>query len=184
MMSAHADVRLSAVASACAVVAAIVVAAAWTFQLIGGYEPCALCLWQRQPYYYGIPLALLAAAASAAGAPRWIGRGLLALFGAAMLIGFGLAVYHAGVEWRFWEGPSACAGGAAPGDVGAMLRSLEAGNRAPSCTDATWRFLGLSFAGWNAVASLPLALVAFATAVQRRATRAEKRESLVRRARA
>ncbi|WP_375198209.1 disulfide bond formation protein B, partial [Sphingobium sp.] len=36
--------------------------------------------------------------------------------------------------------------------------------RPPSCTEAAGRFLGLSFAGWNVIASLALALVAFRAA--------------------
>ncbi|MFT1629516.1 disulfide bond formation protein B [Vibrio cholerae] len=33
--------------------------------------------------------------------------------------------------------------------------------KAPSCNDAALRVLGLSFAGWNVIASLALAAVAF-----------------------
>jgi disulfide bond formation protein DsbB len=33
-----------------------------------------------------------------------------------------------------------------------------------SCTEAAWRFLGLSLAGWNAVISLALAALAAAAA--------------------
>jgi disulfide bond formation protein DsbB len=38
----------------------------------------------------------------------------------------------------------------------------------PSCDKAAGRFLGLSFAGWNAVASAVLAGIAFAGAFTRR----------------
>jgi disulfide bond formation protein DsbB len=39
-----------------------------------------------------------------------------------------------------------------------MLGQLESAH-APSCTEATWRFLGLSFAGWNAIISVVLAIL-------------------------
>ena len=45
---------------------AVVVGSALGFQYIGGYIPCALCLMQRQPYYYGIPVAILGALSAAA----------------------------------------------------------------------------------------------------------------------
>jgi hypothetical protein len=35
---------------------AAAVGTALGFQYIGGYIPCALCLLQRQPYYYAIPI--------------------------------------------------------------------------------------------------------------------------------
>ena len=44
-----------------AVAMAAVVGTALGFQYIGGYIPCELCLMQRQPYYYAIPIALLGA---------------------------------------------------------------------------------------------------------------------------
>ena len=36
---------------------AATVGGALGFEHIGGYIPCALCLMQRDPYYYGIPVA-------------------------------------------------------------------------------------------------------------------------------
>ncbi len=92
---------------------------------------------------------------------RLLAAGFFAMISLVMLYGAGLGVYHAGVEWRLWEGPAACASGAAaPASAGAMLESLQAGNIAPSCTEAVWRFLGLSFAGWNAIIAAGLALLA------------------------
>ncbi len=34
------------------------VGSALGFQHIGGYTPCALCLLQRDPYYYAIPVGI------------------------------------------------------------------------------------------------------------------------------
>ena len=140
--------------------AAVTILAALGFQHIGGYQPCALCLMQRLPYYLGVPVAL-AAVVSAGRAPRAVTAALFVVFGALMLYGLALAVYHSGVEWRFWEGPASCAAaGAAPETAGSVLDSLRSGVRGPSCTDAVWRFLGLSFAGWNVLISALLAALA------------------------
>jgi disulfide bond formation protein DsbB len=130
--------------------------AALGFEHIGGYLPCALCLMQRTPFYIGVPVATAAAAAVWFGASRSLLTLLFALFAALMLYSAGLAAYHSGVEWRFWEGPAACAASAEPGSVADLLTQLET-THAPSCTEATWRFLRLSFAGWNVLLSALLA---------------------------
>ena len=77
--------------------------------------------------------------------------------------GAALAAYHAGIEWQWWQGPQACAGGTGPSGT---LPDLS-GARIIRCDEAPWRFLGLSFAGWNAVISLLLAAIALNGARQR-----------------
>lgn len=144
------------------------VGGALAFQHIGGYIPCALCLLQRDPYYYGIPVGIAAILAASFRLPAWIVRGLLAIVGILMLIGAGMGVYHSGVEWGFWEGPATCATsvtGVAT-NAGSLLDDLNAFH-GPSCTEASLRVLGLSFAGWNVIASLALAAVAFIGATRK-----------------
>ena len=137
---------------------AAVILSALGFQYIGGYVPCALCLLQRWPYYAGVPIAALAVVSSLLNLPPAVTRGLFALATIAMLIGAGLGVYHAGVEWKFWEGPATCSTSvnAVTQNAGSLLDDINT-QHGPSCTDATLRVLGLSFAGWNVIASLVLA---------------------------
>jgi len=141
---------------------AATVGGALAFEHIGGYIPCALCLLQRDPYYYGIPVAVAAALSAAFGGPAWLTRGLIGLVGILMLVGAGMGVYHAGVEWGFWEGPSTCATTAqgVTQNAGDLLSDLNS-KHGPSCTEASLRVLGLSFAGWNVIASAILAAIAF-----------------------
>ena len=129
---------------------------AWGFQVIGGYVPCKLCLEQRIPYYVALPVALAALGAAVSGLPNRIVSLLMALTAAIFAVGVYLAVYHAGVEWRWWEGPPDCgATGATVNSTQDLLNQLR-GIRIVSCVDAPFRFLGLSFAGWNAVVSIML----------------------------
>ncbi|MBF9235098.1 disulfide bond formation protein B [Microvirga alba] len=148
------DVRQAALAIALG--AAATIGGALVFQHVWGYQPCKLCLMQRDPYYLGIPLALVTALLPA----RWgrIGLWLLALV---FIVSAGMGAYHAGVEWGLWLGPSDCGGpsGAGAGNVGDFLNQLEK-TRVVSCTQAAWRFLGLSLAGWNVLISLALAALA------------------------
>ncbi|MCF3641038.1 disulfide bond formation protein B [Rhizobium sp. TRM95111] len=152
----------TAVAALLAAGMAATVGGALGFEHIGGYIPCALCLLQRDPYYYGIPVALAATASAALGGPAWLTRGLLGIAGIMMLVGAGMGVYHAGVEWSFWEGPATCATSAqgVTQNAGDLLSDLNA-KHGPSCTEASFRLLGLSFAGWNVIVSLVLAAIAF-----------------------
>jgi disulfide bond formation protein DsbB len=141
---------------------AAVVGAALGFEHIGGYIPCKLCLEERIPYYAGVPVMLLAALASRSSAPGWITRVLLAVGGLLMTYGLALAVYHSGVEWSWWQGPTDCtAASTGPQSSASDLLATIDKVTPPACNEAAGRFLGLSFAGWNAVASLILAAIAW-----------------------
>ena len=146
----------------------LVIATVLGFEHLGGFIPCALCLEQRQPFYAAMPLAALGVAASAFAWPAWLGRTLLALCGALMVYSAFLGGYHSGVEWGWWPGPSDCAaaGNGISANVGDLLSDLS-DRRAPSCSEAAGRFLGLSFAGWNVLASLGIAAIALRGAMNR-----------------
>ena len=141
---------------------AAVVGTALGFEHIGHYIPCKLCLEQRMPYYVGIPLMALAALSASMRAPALLTRGLLVVGGLLMVWGLYMGVYHSGVEWGWWPGPTDCGAVAAPesGGSGGVLDALNT-VVPPSCDKAALRILGLSLAGWNAIASLVLAVVAF-----------------------
>ena len=103
-MTASLDLSRKASAGLLTLGMAATVGGALAFEHIGGYIPCALCLLQRDPYYYGIPVAVAALLSALFGGPAWLTRLLLAIAGIMMLVGAGMGVYHAGVEWGFWEG--------------------------------------------------------------------------------
>ena len=137
------------------------VGGALAFQHIGGYIPCKLCYEQRIPYYVGAPLTLLALLAALTPLPGVVSRVLLLGGAALMAYGLYLGVYHSGVEWAWWPGPTDCGMVVAPPDTGGngVLDSLNS-VIPPSCDEAALRILGLSLAGWNAIAALGLGLVA------------------------
>ena len=149
-------------------IAIAVIATALSFEHIGGYTPCPLCLMQRWAYYASIP-ALFVAMALSGEMPR-LAAVLFALVALAFLANAGLAAYHAGVEWKFWPGPDTCTGTAAlPKQAGDLLAGME--HDVVRCDEAAWRLFGLSFAGWNVFVSLglmSLASKAAAAAANRR----------------
>jgi disulfide bond formation protein DsbB len=142
------------------------IGAALFSQHVLGYVPCKLCLYQRWPYYVAIPIALALVLAPMSDAVR---RGGLAVLALIFLASAALGAYHAGVEWGFWLGPSDCGGAPPPAAsvMGDFLKQLET-TRVVSCTEAAFRVLGLSMAGWNAVVSLGLAAFAGVAASRRR----------------
>lgn len=140
---------------------------AWGFQLIGGYVPCKLCLEQRIPYYVGLPLALLALLVMLRETPaqgRLVVTVLLLAVAAVFAWGAGIGAYQAGAEWGFWAGPADCGGGGGMPDSAANMLNALRSTRVVSCTEASWRMFGLSFAGWNAVISAGVAVLALAGA--------------------
>lgn len=145
---------------------AVTVGTALGFQHLGGYIPCKLCLEQRIPYYIGIPVMALALASSLLKLPPLVTRGLLLIGALLMVWSVWLGAFHSGVEWGWWAGPTDCGAVAPFQGSGSLLDQLDL-VVPPSCDTAAGRFLGLSFAGWNVVASLALALIASVAALRR-----------------
>ena len=129
---------------------------AWVFEF-AGFAPCELCLMQRFAYYAAVPLSLLFLIIGQNN-PRLL-RGGLVLLGLIMLASCIFGIYHAGVEWKFWQGPTTCTGG---GDFKGGLPDLT--KKAVMCDQPALRILGLSLAGWNAVVSAVVSATALGKA--------------------
>ncbi len=124
---------------------------AFVFQALG-YAPCKLCIWQRWPHGLAVGTGVLVAL-----------TGPLALWGIlgaiSALATAGLGLYHAGVELKWWQGPTSCTGGgnALGGLSGDQLLSLDAPVDIVMCDQVAWALAGVSMAGWNAILSVALA---------------------------
>ena len=154
-----ADPALTA-ALAIAAIAAATLAGAWFFQLVLDIRPCPLCLEQRYAYYLAVPLGLLVAFVASRRAPHPVLLVGLVLLGVAALANAWLGAYHAGVEWKFWQGPTDCTGPIGNlGSAGDLLARLDT-VKVIRCDEVQWRFLGLSLAGYNVLISLAMAAIA------------------------
>jgi disulfide bond formation protein DsbB len=114
-------------------------------QYLGGLFPCEMCHWQRWPHYAAVGLAALAFLVTPAAKPLTI------LAGIAILISGAIGVFHAGVEYGFWEGLTRCA--SAGGGSGDILADIMA-TPMIRCDEVQWSLFGISLAGWNAIFSL------------------------------
>ena len=130
---------------------------AFAFQYVGGLQPCTLCLWQRWPHGAAIIIGVLAL--------FWNPRAVLWLGALAVLTSAGIAGFHVGVEQGWWQGLATCSAGSIEGISVEDLLDPNADVAAPVRCDAiAWSMLGISMAGWNAVASVLLVGVWLAAA--------------------
>ncbi|MSO68613.1 MAG: disulfide bond formation protein B [Pseudolabrys sp.] len=149
-----------AAAAIVAVAGALALCTVYFFQYVLLVAPCPLCLEQRYAFYAAVPLAALLWLGASHGASRKVLILGFVVIAAIMLWNTGLATYHAGVEWKLWAGPTDCSGPIDKfGSVRDMVNQLQRISLV-RCDEASWRFLGLSLAGWNVPLSLALAAVA------------------------
>jgi disulfide bond formation protein DsbB len=129
---------------------------AFASQYIGGLAPCEMCIWQRWPHGAAILFGLVGGGLVRARLlPAHLGRPLAILAILAIAVTGAIGVFHAGVEWKLWPGPSECSGfGYVPGrDDFKPLQIVR-------CDEAQWRLFGISLAGYNALISLAAAAIA------------------------
>ena len=149
-----------AVALAILAIAVSSIAGAFIFEAFG-YAPCELCLKERIPYYAAIPVAGLVLLFSTRG-PKTLLRAGFAVLALIFTASAVLGAYHAGVEWGFWPGPSACTGPLEHASSAEdFLKQLES-VKVARCDAPALRILGLSLAGWNALISGALAALGVA----------------------
>ena len=129
---------------------AALLAGAWAFQLIGGYYPCEMCHWQRWPHYAALGVVVVAFACG--------GRLHVALVVlAALLIAASgvIAVLHAGVEYHWWNGFTACTSPVSlTGATAAERLAALMAQPIVRCDVPQWQLGGVSLAGFNALFSL------------------------------
>lgn len=104
-----------------------------------GLFPCEMCWWQRYPHFAALAFALLAFL-------RPPGRMATGLAAAAIMASGLIGLFHAGVEYGWWEGLTACSSNAAIG--GDPLQAILDAPLA-RCDVAPWTLFGVSLAGWN-----------------------------------
>ena len=119
------------------------------FQYVQGLLPCQLCYWQRYGHFAAMGFGALALVIPA--------RILLWLGAVGALSSSAVAIFHSGVERKWWDGLQSCT---APSisDL-SPEEALEAIMNAPmvACDQIPWELFGLSMANYNFPASLAIA---------------------------
>jgi disulfide bond formation protein DsbB len=122
-------------------------------QYIGGLFPCEMCHWQRWPHEAAIAFGLMALLARDAGIRR-----LFVLMAALAILASGLVgIFHAGVEYKWWDGITACT--RVPGTGGGNIMAEIYAAPLVSCNQPQWTLGPVSLAGFNAIFSIGGALL-------------------------
>ena len=125
------------------------------FQYVVGLAPCEMCHWQRWPHMVVIAVGLAAVAAT-----RWPRLALACVWAAiaALAVTSAIGVFHAGVEFHWWQGPQSCTGRIPSGLTVEQLKKYLAAAPMVRCDQTAWSMGGISMAGWNAILSFGLAI--------------------------
>ena len=67
----------------------------------------------------------------------------------------GIALFHAGVEQKWWQGLTRCTAPPLAGDAKSMMADILA-QPLVRCDAIPWQMFGISMAGWNFIVSLIL----------------------------
>jgi disulfide bond formation protein DsbB len=129
-------------------VPAALLAGAYVSQYGFGLPPCEMCWWQRYPHFVAVLLALLAFVIPPR-APLMLAATALAVSGA-------IGAFHAGVEYGWWQGVTACT--ASPFAAGTDPLAAILAAPVVRCDVAPWSLFGISLAGWNFLFSIASAL--------------------------
>jgi disulfide bond formation protein DsbB len=125
-------------------VPAALMAGALGSQYIGGLYPCEMCHWQRWPHEAAIGLSILAFFLKPPARIIFV-----VLAAVSILLSGGIGVFHAGVEYGWWEGLTACTNTAASGSLSDILKAPMI-----RCDVPQWTLWGISLAGFNALFSI------------------------------
>ena len=128
-------------------------------QIFGGLVPCELCLEQRMAYYWGLPI-LAAILVLWNRIPLTVWYVVIAVAAAIFAWGAYMGVYHAGVEWGFWPGPTACTGVGSTTEMSFdQLSDINSAPKVVPCDVVQFRFLGISLAGYNALVTASIVVL-------------------------
>lgn len=128
-------------------VPAALLGGAYLGQYAFGLYPCEMCWWQRYPHFAALGLAALAYVMPAQS------RILVALAAIGIIASGLIGAYHAGVEYHWWQGLTACTAPAATGAGGSALDAIL-GAPLVRCDQVQWQLFGISLAGYNFLISL------------------------------
>lgn len=132
-------------------VPAALIAAVYTAQYGFGLAPCDMCWWQRYPHFAAIALAVGGLATRG----TRLGRALVVLAALAIGVSGAIGAFHAGVEYGWWQGPTACSSTSLGNDPLASIMN------APliRCDTPAWTLFGISLAGYNFLVSMASAVI-------------------------
>ncbi|PRY26670.1 disulfide bond formation protein DsbB [Aliiruegeria haliotis] len=134
------------------IISAGTLAGAFFLQHVGGLIPCEMCFWHRYPHAILIGLGLLALI--------WRSPLPALLAASVAAISLVIAIYHSGVERKWWAGPDSCTGGQdLSGLSGTDLLDFNAASAIVNCDEVSYALFGMTLANANVFVSLVLIVI-------------------------
>lgn len=127
---------------------AFLLGGAYIGQYLFDLYPCEMCWWQRYPHFAALLLGLAALVRPV--------RALVVLAALAILASGLIGAFHAGVEYGWWQGLTACSARATAGAADPMAAIWDA--PIVRCDDVQWSLFGISLAGFNFLISTAASL--------------------------
>ena len=131
----------------------LVILSALFIEYILKVKPCALCIYERYPYYLILLFTILFFFKT-----NWKNQ-LMILIIITSIVSFFLAGYHVGIEYGLINELSSCKTEVSKNiskDI--LLKELQS-KLAPSCKEVSFKLLGLSLASINMIMSLILTIL-------------------------
>lgn len=134
------------------IVSLSVIISAFYIDMILGFDPCILCLYQRIPYAVILLLSIIAIIF-----PKLEYKSLLGI-SFALIIGAGISIYHTGIEKHWWDPTSKCIASVKIGENTSYQDFLLQLNSMPigDCSKPAFHILSLSLAEMNIIVNFIL----------------------------
>ena len=144
-------------------ISSLMVISAFYLEYFHGALPCDLCITQR--WFHGAIIAYSFIIILIV-KKTLISKKLLILGGAILWLSSSLAgLYHFGIEMNFWTGPDGCSSNI---DFSKDTLTYLLEKSPIKCDEVMFEIFGLSLAGWNALASLFIFLIAITLILNKR----------------
>ena len=137
------------------IISSLMLLSAFYLEYFHGALPCDLCITQR--WFHGTIIGYSFIIILIIN-KTLISNKLLVLVGAILWLSSSLAgLYHFGIEMNFWTGPDGCSSNI---DFSKDTLTYLLNKSPIKCDEIMFEIFGLSLAGWNALASLFIFLLA------------------------
>ena len=109
-----------------------------------GLHPCHLCVYQRWPFAVLIVLGLLGYF------NKYFQIPVIVLSALTFLTNAGIALYHSGVERKWWAGLEGCSTPDMSGSIEDLMKRIQE-TAVTRCDEIAWQMFGLSLANYNVI---------------------------------
>ena len=121
-------------------------------ELFLGVEPCKLCIYQRFPYFIAILLATSFLLIKNQKFKKLTFLFFILIFFSSLI----MSVHHFGIEKNLWNALTGCEANIKSFGNSNNLKEYLLNKDYVSCKDVSFKFLGISLAGYNIIVSFVL----------------------------